>query len=139
MNCDYQELKYFDEENSRYIKVYRPILSINLIKRGFKILTLESLLDSGADDIIFPSFLARVFGLDYKRAKIIDTNVAGGGFTDLYQMEYKQHGIDIFVNDIRIREKIFFSEGQRDILLGQDFFKNFVIKFDRKNKKFHLN
>ena len=139
MICDYEELNYLDEENNRSIKLCRPLLTVNLIKRGFKLFPLECLLDSGADNIIFPIDAAKYFRINYNVGKLVYFEVAGGSITPFYELDYKQHGIDIFVNDVRIREKICFSEGQRDILLGQDFFKNFVIRFDRKNKKFHLN
>lgn len=139
MICDYEESGYLDKKSGKMAKLYRPLLTVNLIKRGFRFFPLECLLDSGADNIIFPADVARYFRINYKIGRLVDFEVAGGDTTSFYELDYKQHGIDIFVNDVRVKQSICFSEGQKDILLGQDFFKNFVIKFDRKNKKFHLN
>ena len=139
MICDYEELEYFDETTRKRGKLYRPILRFQLIKRGFQLYPMDGLLDSGADSIIFPAQAATYFKINYKKGRKIDSNIAGGGTTVFYELPFEKHKMAIFVDDVQIREKICFSEGQRMPLLGQDFFKNFKIAFDRKNKTFSLD
>lgn len=138
MIFDYEELEFYDPESSRRGKIYRPIVTVQLIKRGFKLFPIECLLDSGADTIIFPADLAGFFKVNYKKGISTDFHVADGGLAKLFEVSYEKHGIDIFLDDVRIKEKIHFSVGQKMPLLGQDFFKYFKVIFERGKRKFSL-
>ncbi|MEK7086093.1 MAG: hypothetical protein AAB953_03720 [Patescibacteria group bacterium] len=138
MICDYEELEFFDPKTSRKAKIYRPIVGVNLIKRGFKLFPIDCLIDSGADPIIFPIDLAHYFRVDCKKGYETEFRVADGGSVKFLEVSYEKHQIDIFINDVRVKEKIYFSKGQKMPLLGQDFFKYFKIIFQRARKKFSL-
>ena len=138
MICNYEELEFFDPKTSRRAKIYRTVVRVQLIKRGFKLFPIDCLIDSGADTIIFPTDLAHYFKVNYKKGYETEFRVADGGSAKLFEMPYEKHQIDLFVDDVRIKEKIHFSQGQKIPLLGQDFFKYFKITFQRAKKKFSL-
>lgn len=138
MICNYEELEFFDPKTSRRAKVYRPVIRVQLIKRGFRLYPIDCLIDSGADTIILPTGLAHYFKVNYKKGHETEFIVADGGLTRMFEVPYEKHQIDIFVDDVRISEKVHFSQGQKMPLLGQDFFKYFKITFQRAGKKFFL-
>lgn len=139
MICEYEEIEFFDQKTLRKSKIYRPVVRLQLVKRGFKLFPIDCLIDSGADTIIFPSSLASYFKVNFLAGCEAEFRVADGGSAKLYEVSYESHGIDLFVDDVRVKEKIYFSHGQKMPLLGQDFFKYFKITFERSKKKFSLN
>lgn len=138
MICDYEEFEFVEEATRRKEKLYSPLITVTLLKQGFSLYPVKCLLDSGADGIILPAHFATHFNIPYKKFYRVRSIVAGGGTIFLYEVPYESHKIDLFVDDVRIRENISFSEGQEIPLLGQDFFQYFKIVFLRKLKRFSL-
>ncbi|GEM_PF-1086647 len=138
MLFDYQKYEGEDADSGKERAFYRPLIQINLLKRGFKFYPVQALIDSGADNIIFPASFADDYRIQYKKGRVLKTLVVGGSIVNLYEVSYEMHGIDIFFLDKRVREKIYFSEGEKFPLLGQDFFAHFKISFDRAKKVFDV-
>ena len=138
---DYEYTAFdYKTPSGRTKKVYKPLLEVHPMKRGFKVIPVRCLLDSGADTIIFPAQAATFFKIDYKKCKKVRSEIAGGGHTHFYRVPYSVHKIELMVSGKKnpIHTSIDFSEGQNLPLLGQDFFDYYIITFNRGETKFSL-
>ena len=135
MRFQYEKVEWFDKGN--YTRIYRPNLKFSF-KKGQIELPSDGLLDSGADLIVLPLFVAKYFEVPYEKAEKIHVQIADGRVGTFYKIPYKIHGISLTLNGVMVKETLAFSEGQDTALLGQDFFKHFQITFNRKKKYFDL-
>lgn len=116
----------------------RPYLALNLIARP-KSLRCYALIDSGADDNVFPSSFAEQLGLDVTKGRHYSFSGAGSVGQDAFFFE-----IDIEILGItRFSSPVGFSPALNKWghgLLGQNgFFDRFPVEFDLPNGLFALH
>ena len=95
------------------------------------------LVDSGADECVFASSVARSLGIDIESGEPrIYYPVGGSSFTG-----YIHHvGLQILGFDERIEIEAGFAERNKFSLLGQDgFFDNYEVVFRGYGKRFEVN
>ena len=111
--------------------VYRPVIPVKLSleKQG---ITFDGLVDSGADECIFPAWIAKTLGHDvYKGKKKIFAGIGGSVLAYLHKTHLKLNGIKFVAN-------VYYSHEWDDMpfgLLGQSgFFSHFDIHFNYREK-----
>ncbi len=115
--------------------VYRPVIPVKLILDK-KMITFKALIDSGADECIFPAWIAKTLGHNvYKGKQRIFSGIGGSVLAYLHKTHIKLADID-FTADV------FYSHEWDDMpfgLLGQaGFFLHFEITFNYKLKEIIL-
>lgn len=96
---------------------------------------LKALIDSGADNNLFPSIIASTLGINLKRGK----KFSMFGISGKEIFVFRHYGIGIFVNGAKIETFVDFSYDYNDIpILGQQGFFDKVksIKFVRPKEEF---
>jgi len=137
MKFDYHETEFVNP-SGKLVKIYRPFLELYLTKRGTKTIQVLGLLDSGADIVMFPLHFADYFEIPYRKAEKFNVQVAGGEITTAYHVPFELHKIELKVAGKTVKLPIDFCNGQPYPLLGQTFFENFRVNFNRKSKTFEL-
>jgi hypothetical protein len=112
-----------------------PLLDVRLFYRGNSDVV-QCLVDSGADECIFHSSVARSLGIDIERGEPrVYYPVGGPSFTGFIH----KVGLQILDFDERIEIEVGFSEKNQLSLLGQDgFFDNYEVIFRGYEKRFEI-
>ncbi len=109
---------------------FRPMIPVQLSHQD-KSIVVHALVDSGADHCIFPADVAEYLGHRLKSGEKRKFQGIGGDIHGYLHQNY----LKLLGKSIRCN--IYFSEEYNDFgLLGQrEFFSNFKVTFDYKNKK----
>lgn len=121
------------QKPARY--VYRPVVPIKLFSNKTAI-TFDGLIDSGADECIFPGWLAKSLGYNvYKGKQKIFSGIGGSVLAYL-------HKTHLQLNEFEFTADIYYSHEWDDMpfgLLGQaGFFPQFCIHFSYMDKEILL-
>jgi len=115
----------------------RPVLPVTL-KNEDKKITIQALIDSGADHNIFNAEIGEILGIDVKSGK----KLYFWGTSGQKQLAY-YHDIGIEIGGLEYECYCGFSYDINHLpygLLGQnDFFKKFKILFDYSKERFEVN
>ena len=114
---------------------FRPYVQVS-IEINNQHLTLNAIIDSGAQDTLINLDFASLFNVDLKES---DGFIKGVG--EMGGVSYDTNGTITFVqmDNIRIASPISFASFGADMLLGQNsFFKNFNILFQGREGIFKL-
>lgn len=134
----YTLLPILDSRGIKIAEVARPIIDIVLNYKHSKLVgPIKALLDSGADNNLFPSAIGLVLGINIKKGRRFLTCGISGDEV----VVWRHYNIKIFVNGTGIETFIDFSDDYNDIpILGQQgFFDKFKsIKFERPQEEFLL-
>lgn len=121
-----------NKKNEIIGEICRPQIPIR-ISYKHKLLgyLISALIDSGADNNLFPSYFGQKIGLNIKKGE--EFNI--GGIGNIGIKAYR-HKIKIFVDSYSFETYVDFSDDQQTPLLGREFFFKFFknISFD-ENKK----
>ena len=114
---------------------YRPMLDVE-VSGDKESMRLEGLVDSGTDITMMDAEIAKALGIDSASAKKGTASGVGGekpGF--LGKVRIKVPGFKKGMTTT-----VLFIEGLSfPVILGQDdFFRNFLVRFDRRKQVFHL-
>ena len=116
-------------------EAYRPIVSLTLFY-GTKKLNVLGLVDTGADECLFPGEFARLLGHDLTKGKPRTFAGIGGAITGYL------HQTDVKLGPYKFRVNIYYSDDWNKWgfgLLGQNgFLTRFDAFFSRKEKEFLL-
>ncbi|MEW6616556.1 MAG: hypothetical protein AB1401_13960 [Thermodesulfobacteriota bacterium] len=115
--------------------VYRPVIPIKLFLDN-RVITFDSLVDSGADECTFPAWIAKTLGHNvYKGKQKIFSGIGGSVLAYL-------HKTHLILNEIELVADVYYSHEWDDMpfgLLGQaGFFSDFEICFNYREKEISL-
>lgn len=115
--------------------VYRPVIPVKLTS-GKKEVTFDALIDSGADECVFPGWIIEFFGRDiYKGKEKIFSGIGGSVLAYL-------HRTSLQIKNVRLMLEVYYSHDWDDMpfgLLGQSgFFNYFEVRFNYHQKFFLL-
>lgn len=115
--------------------VYRPVIPIKLFLDN-RLITFDSLVDSGADECTFPAWIAKTLGDNvYKGKQKIFSGIGGSVLAYL-------HKTHLILNEIELVADVYYSHEWDDMpfgLLGQaGFFSDFEICFNYREKEISL-
>lgn len=115
--------------------VYRPVIPIKLFLDN-RLITFDSLVDSGADECTFPAWIAKTLGHNvYKGKQKIFSGIGGSVLAYL-------HKTHLILNEIELVADVYYSHEWDDMpfgLLGQaGFFSDFEICFNYREKEISL-
>lgn len=135
MRVDYRKVPDYAVPKKQWIK--RPLLQVTLSK-GAKHVNLICLVDSGADDCLFPESLTKLLDIDLKSGDLKQfAGIAAGHIVGAYR-----HTIGLQVHGLPEKVEIdaYFTEGDYvQGLLGQTgFFENFKVSFERYKGQFDV-
>jgi hypothetical protein len=113
-----------------------PLLPVKLFVGNRETIIIQGLLDTGAEDCMFPLWCANELGIDLKSGTKKEYEGIGG-----YQIPCYLHNVKLQV--IGFQEKINmavgFTEFNRMPLIGQaGFFDNYQVTFERYNGRFEV-
>lgn len=128
---DYLKFPLTNRKNEIIGEFSRPIIPIRIsYKHKFLNYPISALIDSGADNNLFPSFFGQKIGLDIKKGE--ERIITGIG--NLAIKAYR-HKIKIFVDSYSFETYVDFCDQQQLPLLGRsDFFKFFKEVIFNENK-----
>jgi len=123
------------DNKGNFVVIVRPVIPITIKYKTNEIKT-YGLVDSGADDCIFPTEIASELGIIIGRG---ERKTVGGVIDGVTKPYYVHDNITINVGGWDYKTKIgFMKDLSRSMgvgILGQEgFFDKFVIKFDRKKE-----
>jgi hypothetical protein len=125
-------------EPGRRILTHRPIVPVRLDYEG-RVFSLYSILDSGADQCLFPGFILSLLGLDGQRAQV--STFQGVGSVNQVSLFFENIGLTVGVIP-RLVATVAFSTALDQCgygLLGQGgFFSRFKVEFDLPNGFFYI-
>ena len=132
MRFSYFPRPYVDQKTQKIIDVFRPEIPIRLAY-GHRLYPnpILALLDSGADNNLFPSKYALLLGLNFRKgAKRLITGIGN------HQIDAYRFPVILYIEEMKINTNIDFCESQQTPILGRhDFFKYFSkISFKEKHK-----
>ncbi len=136
LQFDYRPFPYRDPKTKKGKIIYRPVVAFRMsYEHTVSKYLFNALLDSGADNNLFPATLASFVGLNIKKGKLVEHFGIGGVSVLAYRNKIK-----IYLGSKSIQTEADFSIEQRIPLLGRtDFFRFFKsIRFEENNKKFFL-
>ena len=112
--------------------VYRPVIPIKLFLDN-RVITFDSLVDSGADECTFPAWIAKTLGHNvYKGKQKIFSGIGGSVLAYL-------HRTHLILNEIELVADVYYSHEWDDMpfgLLGQaGFFSHFEVCFNYREKE----
>ena len=126
------------ETSKRTKTIWRPIIPIILMK-GTKMVGFEALIDSGADNNIFPSEISDVLNIKLKSGKSRKILGISGepikGY--IHKVEFKLVGMKSFAAPVIFSSQM--SKHSLGVLGNTGFFDNFKVEFDYKRKLFEIN
>ena len=137
MRFPYFPRPFIDPKYQKVINIYRPEIPIRLAS-GHHLYPnpILALLDSGADNNLFPIKYALFLGLKFRKGeKRIITGIGNN------QIIAYRNPVTIYIEEKKIETNIDFCECQQTPILGrQDFFKFFTkISFKEKDRVIILN
>lgn len=131
----YTKVPISDIYGKKIGEAYRPIVSLTLFY-GTKILNVLGLVDTGADECLFPGEFATLLGHDLSKGKPRTFVGIGGAITGYLHQTYAKLGPYKFVVNI------YYSDDWNKWgfgLLGQNgFLTRFDANFSRKDREFSL-
>ena len=111
--------------------VYRPVIAVKL-SLGKRIIRFEGLIDSGADECIFPGWIAETLGHNVHKGKQKIFSGIGGSVLSYL------HKTTMQLEDMNLAMDVYYSHEWNDMpfgLLGQaSFFSRFNISFHYQEK-----
>ncbi|MEX2007219.1 MAG: retropepsin-like aspartic protease [Candidatus Levyibacteriota bacterium] len=125
-----------DSKTKKLASIYRPYLLIKIgNKNKWSANFIKALVDSGADNNVFPASFATEVGIDYKKGEPRDILGVGGIGGRTYAVFCR-----IQLENKKIDTMIQFGESIQMPLLGREGFFNYFdyIKFDAKRKFFEI-
>lgn len=99
-------------------RVDRPKTPVVFAYKKQSTLTIWSLLDSGADNIVLNDEIAEILNIDLSKSPVFDTGVVGGG-----NIKVKRHPIDVIFEGRRFHLMADFSDTHKFPILGRKFFE----------------
>ncbi len=116
-------------------RVFRPMIPL-ILKVNTKIFKSYALIDSGADYNFLPISIAASLGLDLSREPRYVLSAAGGKTFTVYKSPVEiDHIIKSKGQKLRWKSFVYFSEHERNILLGESGFVNrFRVVLDGKSR-----
>lgn len=124
------EFPYQKSDDSFY-----PVIKLAIIAGNEKLIV-EALVDSGANISIFSEEIAGLLGIEVEKGRKIYLNGIGGRIVGYIHKVIVETGGKHFPCKIVFSREFHVSFN----LIGrEDFFEQFVISFDEKNKKIFLN
>lgn len=133
---DFEPDIYRDPLSNKFAFIYRPYLFVRLANKTKRSPNLiRALVDSGADNNVFPAAFAEEIGLSFKNGKV--HKIYGVGE---YEITTFVHSVKLIVGKREIDTAVQFSELITTPLLGRlGFFAYYKrISFDLKQKKLEL-
>jgi len=131
----YTEVPVSDVYGKKIGEAYRPIVSLTLFY-GSKKLNVLALVDTGADECLFPGEFAKLLGHNLTKGKPRTFAGIGGAITGYL------HQTDVKLGPHKFRINIYYSDDWNKWgfgLLGQNgFLTRFDALFSRKEKEFSL-
>ena len=120
------------------VPTYRPVVPVRLDYEN-KVWAVYSILDSGADQCMFPGFVVGLLGLNVQYARV--SMFQGAGSVNQVSLFFDNIGVTVG-NIPRFVGTIAFSAALNQCgygLLGQsEFFSRFKVEFDLPNKMFYV-
>lgn len=131
----YTRVPVSDVYGKKIGETYRPIVSLSLF-HGPKRLNVLALVDTGADECLFPGEFARLLGHNLTKGNPRTFAGIGGTITGYL------HQTDVKIGPFKLRINIYYSDDWNKWgfgLLGQNgFLTRFDAFFSRKDKEFSL-
>ncbi|MBI2327147.1 hypothetical protein HYU92_02405 [Candidatus Curtissbacteria bacterium] len=135
----YTLLPILDHQGNKITEVARPIIEIVInYKHGEMVGPLKALLDSGADNNLFPVVVGSALGINISKGRKFSTF----GISGQEIIVFRHYGIKIFIDGSAIATYVDFSYDYGDIpILGQQGFFDKVksIKFVRPEEEFLID
>ena len=132
----YTKVPVSDIYGKKIGEAYRPILSL-ILSYGTKKLNVLGLVDTGADECLFPGEFATILGHDLIKGRPRTFAGIGGAITGYL------HQTDIKIESYKLRINIYYSNDWNRWgfgLLGQNsFLTRFDVNFRRRDKEFSLS
>lgn len=125
-----------DQKTNKLGGIYRPYVLVKLGNdKKWSNNFIKSLLDSGADNNVFPASFATEIGINYKKGTLVPVTVVGGQKVDSYVNFVKMK-----VENKEFETVIQFGENIQIPLLGREGFFNYFdyVKFNVKRKFFEI-
>jgi hypothetical protein len=120
------------------VPTYRPVVPVRLDYLG-KVWAVYSMIDSGADQCMFPGFVMALLGLNVQNARV--SMFQGAGSVNQVSLFFDNIGITVGIIP-RFIGTIAFSAALNQCgfgLLGQsEFFSRFKVEFDHPNRLFYI-
>lgn len=125
-----------DPRTRQKVEIFRPYIQIKLsLFRGNLTPTIDALVDSGADNNLFPLQLGGLLGINFK--KLTAKTIYGIGNSRIKAFTAP---INIWVNNTKYQTQADFSVDQQTLLLGRngffDLFKE--LKFNESEKFLYI-
>ncbi|MCK4244643.1 MAG: hypothetical protein KAX20_03355 [Candidatus Omnitrophica bacterium] len=132
LRFSYREYPILDKEGKITSLAYRPVIDVRLIFKE-KSRLFPAIIDSGADESLFPGWMAKFLGHHLEKGKKVRLFRGIGGEIKAYL-----HQTYIEIGGIGFRCDTYYSDKFNDWeygLLGEKtFFSHFKIELDYKNK-----
>jgi len=129
---EYLAFPVSDNDGKIIREIYRPQIPIRIANgHNFLNYPIRALIDSGADNNLFPSYFGQKIGLKIKKGEPFSIKGIGN-----IEIKAYRHRIKIFIESYSFYTYVDFSDYQETPLLGREFFFKFFknISFD-ENKK----
>jgi hypothetical protein len=120
------------------VHMHRPILALNLVN-GESSFGCYAIVDSGADDCIFPASFAEQLGLNYTDGRHYPFGGAGDGVQAAYFFDILLDIQHIAQYPVAIGFTLALEHFGCGLLGQTGFFDRFKLEFDCANKKFALS
>lgn len=120
---------FIDPDSGKKKFIFRPLLPIAMRYKNRSASFIQALLDSGADNNLFPASYGESIGINIKKGKLVEH--VGIGDASLLAYEHKIH---VIIGNYSFPTVIHFSFSQTIPLLGRKgfFFYFHFVKFDEK-------
>lgn len=137
MNFSYKKIPIIDFVKKKIVDhVYRPIIKIGI--RGKTAVDYEVLIDSGADDSIFPEELAQIAGIELDKDNFKKFKGLGGGFLTGYR---NKNVVILNLGGHDFSADLYFCKGfsGHGILGQRGFFNKFRVRFIYSKKRIEID
>lgn len=137
MNFTYKKIPIIDIVKRQVIDyVYRPIIKIGI--RGKTAIDYEVLIDSGADDSVFPEDLAQIAGIELDKSSYKEFKGLGGGSVKGYR---NKNVVILNLGGHEFSADFYFCKGfvGHGILGQRGFFNKFRVRFLYSKKRIEID
>ena len=132
LKFSYREYPILDKKGKILSLAYRPVIDVRLIFRD-KSRLFPAIIDSGADESLFPAWMAKFLGHHLEKGKKVRIFRGIGGEIKAYL-----HQTYIEIGGVAFKSEVYYSDGFNDWeygLLGErTFFSYFKVELDYKNR-----
>ncbi len=136
MRFNYTEIEAKHSPSERKIKVYRPIIRVDIFYRR-NIVGYEALIDSDADYCVFHADITNILGIILKKGS--KRKIIGIGGEEIKGYE---HAVKMRISKKIFQTVIIFSKeipsNSFGVLGNKGFFDKFVVNFNYKKRFFEL-